>query len=157
MASRHGSRRLALQVLFGMDATGEAEELTWSKFTACFEPSAEAVPFARELVRGVGTHRDEIDRRLAQVSRNWRLGRMDRVDRNVLRLGAYELLFRDDVPAKVAINEAVELAKEFGAEHSGAFVNGILDALRRAGDEAEARRSEEPSGSRDPGVTGVEP
>ncbi len=136
MAGRHGSRRLALQVLFGMDAAGEDEEAAWTKFAACFDPPAEAVPFARELVRGVAARRDEIDRRLAEVSRNWRLDRMDRVDRNVLRLGAYELLFEDDVPAKVAINEAVELAKEFGAEHSGAFVNGILDALRRARDGA---------------------
>jgi N utilization substance protein B len=136
MASRHGSRRLALQVLFAMDATGAAEEAAWTDFEACFSPPSEALPFARELVKGVTAHRGEIDSRLAGASRNWRLGRMDRVDRNVLRLGAYELLFLDDVPAKVAINEAVELAKEFGAEHSGAFVNGILDALRRAGDEA---------------------
>jgi N utilization substance protein B len=131
MASRHGSRRLALQVLFGMDAAGETEDMVWPKFEASFAPPIEAVPFARELVKGVVANRDEIDRRLAGVSRNWRLGRMDRVDRNVLRLGAYELLFGDDVPAKVAINEAVELAKEFGTEHSGAFVNGILDALHR--------------------------
>jgi len=131
MAGRHGSRRLALQMLFFMDATGLDAEEAFVRFEACFEPPAELMLFARELVAGVSERRDEIDARLAASSQHWRLGRMDRVDRNVLRLGAYELLFVPEVPDKVAINEAVELAKEFGAEPSGAFVNGILDALRR--------------------------
>jgi len=93
-------------------------------------PEAERLcAFALELAKGVLDFRDEIDKRLKGVSEHWRLGRMPAVDRNILRLGAYELLYRPDIPPKVSIDEAVELAKEYGDDKSGAFVNGILDVI----------------------------
>ena len=84
------------------------------------------------LVRGVAEHRRQIDDAIEGVSSNWRLDRMARVDRNVLRLAAYELLHRPDVPVKVAINEAIELGKKYGSESSGAFINGVLDRIAEA-------------------------
>ena len=96
-----------------------------------FEVLPGARGFAEELVSGVSAHREEIDARLAGVSRRWRLDRMAAVDRNVLRLGAYEVLF-GGTPAAIAIDEAVELARRFGGFASPGFVNGVLDALARS-------------------------
>ena len=91
----------------------------------------EAISFATSLVDGVREHRREIDDLIREAARNWELERMAAVDRNALRLGCYELLHGDDIPMKVAINEAIELAKRFSTEASGAFVNGILDRIRK--------------------------
>ncbi|MBI3928249.1 MAG: transcription antitermination factor NusB [Armatimonadetes bacterium] len=85
--------------------------------------------FFEEVVRGFWEERSEIDRLLQERTRNWSWDRLARVDRNIMRMGAYELLHRPDIPAGVAINEAVELAKRYGDEKSGAFVNGILDSV----------------------------
>jgi len=87
--------------------------------------------FARELVEGVARHREEIDGWLQAYLTGWQLDRLSRVDKQILRLAAYELLYRDDVPPKAAINEAIELAKHFGTEESGRFVNGVLGRLIR--------------------------
>ena len=84
--------------------------------------------FAQSLLDGVIGHRDQIDEQLKKIAENWKLGRMARIDRNILRLGAYEILFAD-TPDRVAINEAIELAKRYGNEQSSQFVNGILDRL----------------------------
>ena len=81
---------------------------------------------------GVAAHQEELDALIARYSEHWRLERMALVDRNLLRLATFELLYRDDIPAKVVINEAVELAKRYGTEESGAFVNGLLDRIRLA-------------------------
>ncbi|MCE2557610.1 MAG: transcription antitermination factor NusB [Acidobacteria bacterium] len=89
-----------------------------------------ALDYARTLVEGSLAHRESIDRMVADQADNWRLERMPVVDRNVLRLAVYEMRFQSDVPAVVVIDEAIELAKKFGSEQSGRFVNGILDALR---------------------------
>lgn len=91
-----------------------------------------ALDYARTLVEGCLAHQESIDRLVADQSDNWRLERMPVVDRNVLRLAVYEMRFQPDVPAVVVIDEAIELAKKFGSEQSGRFVNGILDALRTA-------------------------
>lgn len=88
-------------------------------------------PFARELVEGVARHRADIDRTLQEYLTGWRLERLSRVDRQILRLAAYEILYRNDIPPKVAVNEAIELAKHFGTEDSGKFVNGVLGRLIR--------------------------
>ena len=85
--------------------------------------------FARHLVLGIWTKREELDSLISRSSRNWRLERMSHVDRNVLRLGAFEMLFMKDIPPKVSIDEAVELGKKFGSEESGAFINGVLDNI----------------------------
>lgn len=94
-------------------------------------PSDDARRYAEALVRGVHEHREALDAAIQEVSRNWRVHRMALVDRNILRLGAFELLHRQDVPRRVAINEAIELAKRYGAAEARAFVNGVLDRLKR--------------------------
>ena len=85
------------------------------------------LPLIEELVRGVASHRDELDALLGGLSKNWRIERMALVDRNVIRLALYELKYSTDVPVNVIINEAIELAKQFGSAEAGAFVNGLLD------------------------------
>jgi len=107
----------------------ERRILRWLKPRPKDPNIAELCDFALELVRGVLDFREEIDKRIRSLSEHWRLERMSIVDRNILRLGAYEVLYRPDIPPKVTIDEAVELAKEYGDEKSGSFVNGILDKL----------------------------
>jgi len=91
----------------------------------------EALPFARELFFGVAAHMAELDGLLEKASEHWRLDRMSRVDRNVLRLALYEMLYRPDIPLKVSLNEAIDLGKSYGSEDSGAFINGVLDRIHR--------------------------
>ncbi len=90
-----------------------------------------AQDFAVALIDGVLEHADTIDSELARVSTHWRIDRMNVIDRNVLRLAIYEILFLPDVPRKVSINEAIDLGKAFGTEESGAFINGILDRFKK--------------------------
>jgi N utilization substance protein B len=135
MGARRTARERALQALYQLEMTpgsiGEALESAWAAAEeARKEP--EAVKFARELVEGVMDHQAEIDRLIEQHSHNWRLDRMGRIDRNVLRLGVFELKYRPDIPKKVSLNEAVELGKNFGTEESSAFVNGLLDRVAAA-------------------------
>ncbi len=87
--------------------------------------------YLRELVAGVASHQEELDALIVRFSEHWRLERMTVVDRNLLRLAAYELLFQPKIPPKVVINEAVEMAKRYGSEESGAFINGILDQIQK--------------------------
>jgi transcription antitermination protein NusB len=132
MGARRTARERALQALYQLEMTpgsiSEALEAAWAA-TEEARKEAEAVKFARELVEGVMSHRAEIDRLIEQHSHNWRLDRMSRIDRNVLRLGVFELKYRPDIPKKVSLNEAVELGKNFGTEESSAFVNGLLDRV----------------------------
>ncbi len=110
------------------DTAGAAAAL--NLYASCFEPPAGVMDYARELVLGVERHLPAIDRRLNAASRRWRLDRMPRVDRNILRLACHEMFFAEEpVPRLVAINEAVELAKRFGSEESPGFVNAVLDTL----------------------------
>ena len=88
-------------------------------------------PFAEQLVNGVYQHRDELDEMIVAASENWRLERMSIIDRNVLRIALFEMLYRPEIPPKVSINEAIDLGKTFGSPDSGAFINGILDRLLR--------------------------
>jgi len=90
----------------------------------------EVVRYGEQLVLGVEAQRDYLDDLICKVARNWKLDRMATIDRNIIRMALYEMLIRDDIPAKVAINEAVELGKRYGDSESGAFVNGILDRIR---------------------------
>src|SRR5262249_46576852 len=87
--------------------------------------------FCLTLYKGVATHREEIDRKLAEAAENWRVARMPAVDRNILRMGAFEILHLTDTPPAVTIDECIELARRFGTAESSAFVNGVLDRLRR--------------------------
>lgn len=114
-----------------MDSVGvEPEEALFSlSDRAGEEDDAAVLHYAEVLVRGVSQNRSEIDRIIQEHSPNWRLERMARVDRNVLRIATFELMQRPDVPHKVVINEAIEVAKRFGTEESGAFINGLLDKV----------------------------
>jgi len=111
----------ALEMLWATQL--EAEGLTGNP------ADTDEVAFAKNLVEGVAKSAEDIDKHIEQASLNWRLSRMPVVDRNILRLATFELLFSKDVPTSVSINEAVELAKRFGEKESGAFVNGILDRI----------------------------
>jgi transcription antitermination factor NusB len=132
---RTRAREIAMQVLFQFDLRGDgyAGELGKTPAQLCAEEAkgeADVLDFAVRLVEGTLARRDEIDQKLQAVTRNWDLRRMANVDRNVLRMAMYELMFCDDVPPKVAINEAIELGKKFSTANSGGFVNGILDRIR---------------------------
>ena len=129
-AKRTKSRERALQALYQIDVASTDLEEAMARFWRSFEPvEREVRETAERLVRGVAAHRREIDEAIEAVSVNWRLDRMAKVDRNVLRLAVHELLHRPDVPVKVVIDEAIELGKKFGSESSGAFVNGVLDRI----------------------------
>lgn len=133
MGSRRTGRERALQALYQLDQNEKATptdavEAAWA--ASDDQPRDEtAHTFATELVAGVRANQPELDALIEQHSQNWRLERMQRVDRNVLRLGVFELKHRDDIPRKVTINEAIELAKTFGTEDSAAFINGVLDRI----------------------------
>ena len=133
--TRRTGRAYALQLLYARDGdpatdvTGAA--VSWADtFELDVDPGAQT--FARDLVAAATEKSAEIDELIASASKNWRIERMSRVDRNILRLGACELLAFRDVPVKVVINEAVELAKRFGTAESSAFVNGVLDRIASA-------------------------
>jgi len=125
MTRRSRARQVAFQVLYQDDFNPANDQ---ADFLQRRLRLPEMIEFARELVAGVRRRRDELDRAIAQTAANWTLDRMSPTDRNVLRLGAYEIL-HCDTPDRVAIDEAIELAKRFGSAQSAAFVNGILDRL----------------------------
>lgn len=132
---RTRAREIAMQVLFQFDVRGDGYpgEVGRTVTELCLdeaEQDAEIAGFAAQLVDGTRQNLAAIDQRLQGVTRNWDLKRMATVDRNVLRMATYELMFVADVPPKVAINEAIELGKKFSTANSGGFVNGILDRIR---------------------------
>ncbi len=130
MGARTSGRQAALQMLFGIDAAADADvELTIRGFWREFEADPEGRSYADSLVRGVAGSLERVDELIRTSSTNWRLERMARVDRNLLRMAAYELLEQKSVPRAVILDEAIELAKLFGSEDSGAFVNGVLDRI----------------------------
>lgn len=132
MGDRRRSRELALQVLYQIEHGGSPEEAL-SLYADNFPAPARLWRYVQELVRGIAQHGPEIDRLLGQASQRWRLERMPQVDRNILRLACYEMLFsQGQVPPKVAINEAVELAKRYGGDESPSFINAVLDSLLAA-------------------------
>lgn len=136
MASRHLARSIAMQTLYEWDFHHQETsrlDLILEKNIAEFGPGLEDTEFIRQLVRGAIEHQKEIDAIIEKAAPEWPVNQIAIVDRNVLRLGLYELLFgnREEVPPKVAINEAIELAKSFGGESSGRFVNGVLGTVYR--------------------------
>ncbi|PKN33938.1 MAG: transcription antitermination factor NusB [Deltaproteobacteria bacterium HGW-Deltaproteobacteria-19] len=132
MQVRRKAREAAVQILYGLDVQErdpwEALEHYWQNFDRSEMP-AEAREFAAELVTGTWERRDEIDGLIGSCSEHWSLPRMSKVDKAILRMAVYELRFCPGIPPKVALNEAIDLGKLFGSENSGAFINGILDAL----------------------------
>ena len=134
MHKRRKAREIALQILYGLDAQeselDEAIALFWTNFDETNQNISEEIKtFANELVEGTWKNRDKIDDLISGNSSNWTLGRMSRVDKSILRMGVYELLFCPDIPPKVTLNEAIDLGKIYGSENSGSFINGILNAL----------------------------
>ena len=129
MPRRHRSRECALQVLYLMDAGGQDADAALAGFWAGFARDEDVAAYAETLVKGVGAAREELDGIIERRSTNWRVSRMAVVDRNILRLAVYEMRFCRDVPGRVVLDEAIELAKRFGSEESRAFVNGILDGI----------------------------
>lgn len=129
MGSRREGRELALQALYSFDLNPmelkQSLVLFWEHNLAA--PTVR--DFAEQLVLGVTEHRDEIDRIIEEKSKNWSLGRMARIDLNILRIAVYELRYRPDIPKNVTINEAIEVAKKFGTDESAAFINGIIDEV----------------------------
>jgi len=126
---RREGRELALQLLYAleMNPVESGELMALSRDSS---RSAEVVRlFAEELVAGVVANRDEIDRQIGEKSKNWAISRMAKVDLNILRMAFFELIFRNDIPKKVTINEAIEVAKKYGTEDSPAFINGMLDEM----------------------------
>jgi len=129
MGMRRRAREIALQVLYQLDTSqGKAKEVL-DLFWENFKPSSQAREFCERLVEGVCQNLGHIDRLVEDNSDNWTLKRMAVVDRNILRLATFELLQCPDTPFKAILNEAIELAKKFGADDSGAFINGILDKV----------------------------
>ena len=131
MGSRHQARERALQILFQYDIHGRPGlwlDVFWKENEATDEVKA----FAERLVAGVLEKKKELDTLIGKYAANWKVSRMPIVDRNILRAGVYELLWMDDVPAKVTVNEAIELAKSFGDDDASKFVNGILDKVLSA-------------------------
>jgi N utilization substance protein B len=130
MGSRTKARECALQALYQLDTAGGDAHDALAGILAHFEDvDAETTTFAGELVDGVQAERPAIDEVIQKSSTNWKLDRMARVDRNILRLAVYEILRRGDVPTRVTLNEAIELGKKFGTEESSSFVNGVLDRI----------------------------
>lgn len=129
MRKRSRARKIALQALYQWHLLGDEQCCDLHAF--CREESQDegVRDYATQLVDGCKAHRDAIDARLKDAAEHWDLDRMALIDLTVLRIGAYELMFRKDIPPKVAINEAIDLGKSFGGAESGPFINGILDRI----------------------------
>jgi N utilization substance protein B len=129
MSRRSRAREIVLQVLYQDDLnTDQPEDIRLRFMNARLNQNRSLVEFAEDLLAGVRQNRDVVDQQLEEIARNWKLSRMAATDRNVLRLGAYEILFTE-TPDRVVINEAIELAKRYGTNNSSQFVNGVLDRL----------------------------
>ncbi|MCL2543485.1 MAG: transcription antitermination factor NusB [Nocardioidaceae bacterium] len=130
MAARSKARRRALDVLYSADLRGETGVEALARVST--EGEAPSNPYTEVLVRGVSEHVAGIDEMLEQYSQGWTLARMPAVDRNVLRIGAFEVMYADDVPDPVAVSEALALVQELSTDESPAFVNGVLGAIVRS-------------------------
>ena len=130
MSSRREAREMALQFLYQYDTNpGDLEESIKS-FWELQKPAKKRNAFAEELVRGAIERGEAVDTKIKAYAKNWKFNRIALVDRNILRLAIYELLFRDDIPPVVSINEALELAKKYSTGDSSRFINGILDRVK---------------------------
>ncbi len=121
-----------MQALFYMDMVSDDSNQGMETFYDHFHPAEKAIPFSRTLVAGVKRSQRLIDTIIERFSNNWKIHRMAHVDRNILRVAVFEMMYCDDIPLKVSINEAIDIAKKFGTDESGPFINGILDSLRIA-------------------------
>ena len=137
MRKRTLAREFALQLLYQLDITKESSKEALDNFWLVHNEKAvdeDLKDFTARLVCGVISYLDAIDKKITQYAQNWQLKRMAVVDRNIMRMGCFELIHCDDIPSKVSINEAVDLAKKFSGEESGKFVNAILDKVKAEND-----------------------
>jgi N utilization substance protein B len=130
LGKRRKSREFALQVLYQLEITKQDALQAIDQSIDNFSPAEKADEFAKRIVMGVREHRQELDRLIEERSENWRLDRMTTIDRNILRIALFELLYCSEIPPKVTINEAIDLGKRYGSEESGSFINGILDRIQ---------------------------
>jgi N utilization substance protein B len=139
MGTRRKAREHALQALYYLDVRKDESPEALALYQQCFPPSKQANPFFNRLVEGILRNRPRLDALIERFSSNWKISRMSCVDRNIMRMAAYELLYCEDIPAKVSINEAVDIGKRFGTEDSGAFINGVVDRIRIALEQGDAQ------------------
>lgn len=132
MRKRTLSREIALKILYATDITKEPLEESSRKFWENHEEKEDEIKeYADHLVNGVGENMERIDAVISKYAANWEIGRMASIDRNILRVASFELLFSADIPPKVAINEAIEISKKYGDKDSSKFVNGVLDKISK--------------------------
>jgi len=132
MGTRRKARETAMQALFFMDERRDFSDELFDRFCANFAPKPDVHPYFLRLVPGVLKYRADLDALIERFSENWSLSRMSGIDRNLMRIAVFEIVCCRDIPAKVSINEAVDIGKKFGSEESGAFINGIVDSIRAA-------------------------
>lgn len=131
MGVRRKARELALKAMFEADLSQSRLPAILDRVQLDEQPDVAVMQFLQQVLSAYDDHREVVDQTIEQFSNNWKLGRMATVDRNILRLGASEILYLDDVPKSVAINEYLEIAKKYGSEESSGFVNGILDRINK--------------------------
>ena len=131
MSTRRKSRELALQALYQWNITRQDPFLILDQQKVNFSPADEEDEFAQQIIVGVLEHYNHIDELIEKFSEHWRLDRISIIDRNILRMAIFELLFREDIPPRVTLNEAIDLGKRFGSEDSSSFINGILDRIQK--------------------------
>lgn len=140
---RHQARELAVQILYEVDVTDHSADEVLARTRAQHEPHEETFAYVSQLIRGIHVEQAEVDERLGAAAPAFPVGQLAPVDRNILRVAIYELLNQPDVPSKVAINEAIELAKRYGGERSGKFVNGVLGTVfKRIEEDRSARKAD---------------
>jgi N utilization substance protein B len=131
LSTRRKSRELALQALYQWNITRQNPFLILDQQKVNFSPADEEDEFAQQIIVGVLEHYNHIDELIEKFLEHWRLDRISIIDRNILRMAIFELLFREDIPPRVTLNEAIDLGKRFGSEDSSAFINGILDRIQK--------------------------
>jgi transcription antitermination protein NusB len=132
MGNRRKTREMAMQALFFMDISKDVSASQLDLFCRCYKPSKNIEVFFQKLTRGILKHWLYINDVIEKYSSNWKLNRMACVDRNIIRIAVYEILFCEEIPPRVAINEAIDIGKKYGTDGSGAFINGILDSIHTA-------------------------
>ncbi len=128
---RRKARELALRMLYQFETNGNDPEHALARYCESFPYQQDIVSYADSILSGVKQEREKIDAYIERACDNWKLGRITYVDKGIMRLSIYEMLFSPDVPPKVAIDEAIELAKKYGSEDSGEFINGVLDRIMK--------------------------
>jgi len=131
MGKRRKARESTLQILFQLEFDNSEPEKTIEQYWQQREATEEIKEYSRWLVKGIISHQRDIDRIIQSVSEHWRLSRMALVDRNILRMAVFELLFEKNIAPAIVINEAIEIAKKYSNEEAAMFVNGVLDAVRK--------------------------